>query len=316
MKKTLFLAVAVCLALSCASLAGAQTSAAAPGTPPKVLTIFREDVKVGKAAAHEKFETNFVKAAARAKWPTYYLAMTALAGPSEAWYLTGYDSFAAWEQDRQATEKATAFSTEFEQLAEKDAEFLTNGRNIVAFFRDDLSYNPNAMDVPKARYMRVITYRVRPGHQADFVEAAKIIRAAHEKAEIRLPWAIYQVQAGAPGPTFLVFLSMKSLQETDEGMTRSKTLHEAIGEENGKKLEKLEAEGFLNIEDNLFAFSPKMSYLSPEWVAANPEFWTPKVEMASKSATTTGKSGTKATRTKGEGALTPAGKKQDTPPKQ
>src|SRR5437879_11531169 len=80
--------------------------------------------------------------------------MTALSGPSEAWYLTGYDSFAAWEQDREATEKAAAFSTELDQLFEKDAEFLTGGRNIVAFFRDDLSYNPTTMDVPKARYMR------------------------------------------------------------------------------------------------------------------------------------------------------------------
>jgi len=94
MKKTLFLAVAVCLVLSCVSLAGAQTSSPAPGTPPKVITIFREEVKVGKGAAHEKFETNFVRASARAKWPTHYLAMTALSGPSEAWYLTGYDSFA------------------------------------------------------------------------------------------------------------------------------------------------------------------------------------------------------------------------------
>ena len=222
MKKTLFLAVAVCLVLSCVSLADAQTSAPAPGTPPKVITIIREEVKVGKGAAHEKFETNFVRAFARAKWPSHYLAMTALSGPSEAWYLTGYDSFAAWEQDREATEKAAAFSTELDQLFEKDAEFLTGGRNIVAFFRDDLSYNPTTMDVPKARYMRVITYRVRPGHEGDFVEAAKTIRAAYEKTEVKVPWAVYQVTAGVPGPTFLIFLAMKSLQESDEGIARGK----------------------------------------------------------------------------------------------
>ncbi len=313
MKKTLFLAVAVCLVLSCVPLAGAQTSSPAPGTPPKVITIGREEVKVGKGAAHEKFETNFVRASARAKWPTHYLAMSALSGPSEAWYLTGYDSFAAWEQDREATEKATAFSAELDQLAEKDAEFLTNGRTIVAFFRDDLSYNPNTMDVPKARYMRVITYRVRPGHEGDFVEAAKTIRAAYEKTEVKVPWAVYQVTAGAPGPTFLIFLAMKSLQESDEGIARGKTIQAALGEENGKKLDKLASESFINIESNLFNFSPKMSYVSPEWVAANPEFWSPKAEMASRAVPAAGRKA--AARTKKEGALTPAGKKEE-PPKQ
>src|SRR5207245_11683198 len=123
MKKTLFLAVAVCLVLSCVSLADAQTSAPAPGTPPKVITIIREEVKVGKGAAHEKFETNFVRAFARAKWPSHYLAMTALSGPSEAWYLTGYDSVAAWEQDRETTEKHTAFSADLAHSFEKETAF-------------------------------------------------------------------------------------------------------------------------------------------------------------------------------------------------
>src|SRR5437879_13471844 len=137
------------------------------------------------------------------------------------------------------------------------------------------------MDVPKARYMRVITYRVRPGHEGEFVEAARTIRAAYEKTEVKVPWAVYQVTAGVPGPTFLIFLAMKSLQESDEGIARGKAIQAALGEENGKKLDKMASESFINIESNLFNFSPKMSYVSPEWVAANQEVWTPPDEMAS-----------------------------------
>src|SRR5437879_13377195 len=181
--------------------------------------------------------------------------MTALSGPSEAWYLTGYDSFAAWEQDRGTPEKATAFSAELDQLFEKDAEFLTGGRNIVAFFRDDLSYNPASMDVPKARYMRVITYRVRPGHEGDFVEAAKTIRAAYEKTEVKVPWAVYQVTAGVPGPTFLIFLALKSLQETDEAIASGQAIQAALGEENGKKLDNLASESVINLESNIYTRS-------------------------------------------------------------
>ncbi|MGZ5381184.1 MAG: hypothetical protein ACXWFQ_04945, partial [Thermoanaerobaculia bacterium] len=65
-----------------------------PSAPPKVLQIFREEVKVGKAPAHVKVEKGFVAAFARANWPTHYLAMTTVTGPSEAWFLTGYPSFA------------------------------------------------------------------------------------------------------------------------------------------------------------------------------------------------------------------------------
>ncbi|MEO7136682.1 MAG: hypothetical protein ABI037_03100 [Gemmatimonadales bacterium] len=54
-----------------------------PGAPegrPKVLLIFREQVKPGKDSAHEKVEAGWPRAFAKAKWPTNYLAMTTMTG--------------------------------------------------------------------------------------------------------------------------------------------------------------------------------------------------------------------------------------------
>jgi hypothetical protein len=62
-----------------------------------------------------------VQTFAKANWPTHYLAMTTITGPSEAWFLTPYDSFEAWERDRQATEKPRACSVYSISLARKPA---------------------------------------------------------------------------------------------------------------------------------------------------------------------------------------------------
>jgi hypothetical protein len=256
--------------------------------PPKVLQIYREEVKVGKAPAHVKVEKGFVAAMARANWPTHYLAMTTVTGPSEAWFLTGYPSFAAWEKDREDTDKNTALTADLDRLVEKDGELLTNGRSLVAFLREDLSAG-GPVDIAKMRYFRLLTFRVRPGHESDFQDAVKIVRSAYEKAKIELPWAVYQISGGMPGPTFMVMAPMKSMSEIDSAIARAGALREAEGPENEKALAKMASDGYATLESNIFAFSPAMSYPSKEFVARDPEFWTPKQEA--KPATAAKKAG-------------------------
>jgi hypothetical protein len=248
-----------------------------PPGPPKVLQIFREEVKAGKGAAHVKVEKGFVAAFARANWPTHYIALTTITGPSEAWFLTGYPSFAAWEKDRNETDSNKALTADLDMLIEKDGEVLTSTRSLVAFLREDLGAG-SPVDIPKMRYFRLLTFRVRPGHESDFQDAVKIVKAAYEKAKIDLPWAVYQISGGMPGPTFMVFFPMKSLSEVDAAIARAGTIREAEGPENEKALAKLASDGYATVESNIFAFSPSMSYPSKEFVARDPEFWTPKPE--------------------------------------
>ena len=297
---------------------GVIPGGSAMGGPPKMLQIFREEVKVGKGAAHEKFEANFAHTFQKAKWPTYYLAMTAISGPSEAWYLTGYDSFEAWENDRQAIDQAATLLTELYRLSENDGEFLTGARSIVAVHREDLDYRASDANVPQSRYMGVISFRVRSGHEPDFAEAAKIVRAAYEKANVPVHFVIYQVTSGLSNGGFLVFLPTKSLREVDEGLALTKAIQEAEGEENQKKLQKIAAEAYVSVESNIFALSPKMSYVSPEWVAAAPDFWAPKPQVASKSVPTSTKSRLQEASAKKDAKMAPAVQKEATkpPPKQ
>jgi hypothetical protein len=66
-----------------------------PKAQPKILTVIREHVKVGRSAEHSKFEAAYPAALEKAKSPDYYLAMTSLTGPSEAWYVIPNESHAA-----------------------------------------------------------------------------------------------------------------------------------------------------------------------------------------------------------------------------
>jgi hypothetical protein len=92
MKRMTGLILTTCLLGGCAA-AVAQDHAV---MPPKVLSVTREFTKPGKnGMSHEKTESAFVQAMARAKWPTHYLAVESLSGKPRALFFTPYDSFGA-----------------------------------------------------------------------------------------------------------------------------------------------------------------------------------------------------------------------------
>src|SRR3569832_223766 len=88
----------------------AQDDGARPA--PKVLQIYREMVKPGKSAAHEKLEAGWPKAYKASKNPAQYLAMTAITGPSEAWFVSGYDSYEAWEKQTKSEDSEAVLNAE------------------------------------------------------------------------------------------------------------------------------------------------------------------------------------------------------------
>jgi hypothetical protein len=248
-----------------------------PG-PPKVLTIIREFVKPGKAGmVHEKAESAFVQAFARAKWPTHYLAVTSLSGKPRALFLVGYDSFAAWEKDNQATEKNTALSQALDRAGVADGELLSGVDGGTFVYRPDYSLRAG-VDIPHMRYFEISVFHVKPGHDKDWDEGMKLVMAAYEKIP-DTHWACFQAVYGAPEGTFLFFTPIKSLTETDRMLAQNKQFEAAMGEEGMKKLRELSAATIESNETNLFQFAPKMSYVSDEWIKADPDFWKPKAAM-------------------------------------
>ncbi|MEO5935910.1 MAG: hypothetical protein ABIP81_01730 [Terriglobales bacterium] len=131
--------------------------------------------------------------------------------------------------------------------------------------------------------MNVVIIRVRPGLHSKFVEARKTIKAAHEKAGLKDYYSIFEVQSGMVSPTYLLFVPMKSLKESDEGVAlhASAAYREALGGEEGrKKIAELNAAAILSNESMIFAFSPKMSNPPDNYTkGGNADYWNPKAAM-------------------------------------
>ena len=270
MRKNLLFLFAICLFVSTAFEARAQV-----GPPPKVLSIFREEIKAGRGSAHAKVEVGYVRALQKAKWPVYSLAMTPAVGGTDAWFMSAYDSFAALEQDRANMDKNAQLSADFERLDAMDAEFRTGQRSILCSLNEALTWGGN-FDVSQMRYFSVTTVRVRPGHDEEYREARRLLGEAVKKANPNAHSVVYTVTAGMPGGTYLIFTPRKSLAELDPNPAVAKAVQDAMGEDNAKKRQKLLADSVMSTETSIYGFSPRMSYVSKEWAKTGGDFWTPK----------------------------------------
>lgn len=281
MKKFTGLLLGSSLLFGCMGLVTAQDKPTGMPPPPKVLVIFREFLKPGKAGStHEKSESAFVQAFTRAKWPTHYLTVDSLSGKPRSLFLVGYDSFDAWEKDNHATQKNTALSAALERAAAADGELLSDYDAGVFTYKEEYSLHV-PVDIPHMRYFEITRFQVKPGHDKDFDELAKMYMAAYDKMP-DVHWATFQGVYGPEGNTYLVFTPMKSASEIDKSFVTGKQVQEAMGAEGGKKAADLSAAAIETSQTNLFIFNPRISYVQDEWIKADPDFWKPKPTAAAK----------------------------------
>lgn len=266
----------VLLGLSLAVVGSSMAAAQQASTPtPKVVQLIREFVKPGKAGAiHDKSESAFVNAFRKANWPTHYVAMCSLSGKSRCLYTIGYPSFDAWEKDTKAQEQNATLTEELGKATEVDGELLDSMDQAVLYYDEDLSYHAVG-DLSHARYMEITEFHVRAGHHKDWSDLAKMYIAACEKAEASAHWAMFHVEYGGTGGTYLLFSSDKSMADIDSGFAIGKKIQEAMGEEGMKKFTELEAAAVESSNQQLFAINPHQSYVSDDWIKEDPSFWKP-----------------------------------------
>lgn len=276
MKKFSGIMVGLCLFFGLACFASAQESKSMGQKPPKILTVTREFVKPGKQGiAHDKAESKFVSAMAAAKWPTHYLAMDSVSGKSRSLFFTGYESFEAWEKDVQGQQKNATLTAALDSANEADGALLDSTETSAFIYREDQSYNA-AVDIAHMRYFEIEAFKVRPGHEKEWDDAVKLVTAAYSKAIPDAHWAMYQTVYGTGGVQYIVITPMKSASEIDTAFSNNPKFMAAMGTDGMKKLSELSASAIEEITTNLFAFSPKKSYVGEDWVKADPDFWKPK----------------------------------------
>jgi len=258
-----------------ALVAGSAATALAQGVPttqPKFVHIFREQVKPGRAAEHAKWEAGWPAAFEKAKSPYNYIALQSITGPPEVWYVSPLASQAAYGEMVGAEEKDPVLGAELERLGKGDGEFLAEQGAMQAVAVPELSHG-SFPPIGKMRYYEITTFRIRPGHRSAWMAATKAYKAATVRSAPGASWRTYDVVAGAPGGTYLLFSSVGSFAEFDRMLAEGDaTMKGATAEEMGV-LEKFMKESVISVSTQRYRLDPVQSYVNAETKAQDPAFW-------------------------------------------
>jgi hypothetical protein len=268
--------VVLSLSLGCASSGVfAQAQRTAAGAPPKMLLLVYQQVVPGKAGERQRLEADTSRRFDELNVPITWIELEAVTGPPQALFFDPANSFA--ELAQAGTMLATTLAThpELAEQQQQIEERLASSKTVVAVRRDDLGLGAERIDLTKARYMRITTVSLRPGHERDFVEAQGIRNAAFEHDRSEPAWVVYEVNSGTTQPTFLIVEGLRSLADADKELERARNLQQSPAEPGRKRLEQIIQEGYVSVESNLYAMHPDMSHVPKEFIAGDPAFWNP-----------------------------------------
>lgn len=207
--------------------------------------------------------------------------MTSVIGPSEAWFLSAYPSYEAFEQADAAADANAALTAEADRMAAQDTDHLTRTSVMIAGYRPGMSYQAD-VSLPQMRFMQVDVVRVKPGYEGDFRSAWRSIVEAHTESKMDEHWALYEVEAGGEDGTFLFFYPRKSMAEIDRvGPTHGADAYRtAVGESGRQQQREMTRNAIASSQTYMFRLRPSMSVLTSEWTDVDPGFWTPKPQPA------------------------------------
>jgi hypothetical protein len=273
MKRTIpFLWVLIAAGLGSSTATQAQ---GLPKTQPKLITIIREEVKYGRNAEHSKHEAGWPAAFEKAKSTDYYIALTSLTGPNEAWFIIPSESHKAYGDTMKKEDSDPVLSAELDRLSLKDAEYVNSAKPIQAIAMAELTVG-DFPDPGKMRYFEVTFFRIKPGHSMQFEEASKAYATARKRADAKSSYRVYQVIAGMPSPTYLVISSVQDYGQFDQLLATDMATWKQATDDEKSLLQKASADAIQSSESNRFRVDARMSYVPKETRDSDPEFWAAK----------------------------------------
>jgi hypothetical protein len=271
--KAIYISLSILTVLNLSGLTTAY-SQDLPKSQPKLVTIIREQVKVGRAAEHAKHEAGWPAAYEKAKSPDYYVAISSMTGPPEAWYLVPWESHAAEAEALKRENKDPVLSAELASLAARDAEFIHSSTVIQAVARPDLTIGAFP-DISKARFFQIGVYLIRPGKTQKFDDIVRLYNKIRLKAAPKSSYRVYSVMTGMPSPAYIVISSVEDYADFDQVMSEDMATVEQMTDDEKAKFEDL-SEIVLKEEYNRYRVEPQQSYVPKEVREKDPEFWMAK----------------------------------------
>jgi hypothetical protein len=240
--------------------------------PPKVLVLEHKQVFSGKAEERRKMEEIVAASCDRLEAPRFWIDLESMSGEPEALTLSSFDSYEQMEESNIEWNQFLAGHGDVQKTREETRGLVGGERKIIAIRRDDLGYLPESIDLSEARYLHVLEVRLFPGRESDFADASKILSDADTKVQSETPWAVYEVDAGLPAPTFLVLSPMAELKQRDDLLALAGNRADAQGD-GGEALRKIARESYATTESTVYEINPAMSHVSKAFAATDLDFW-------------------------------------------
>lgn len=260
--------------------AAALVAQAVPTSQPKILTISREFQKAGHGIAHMATEARWTELNRKSGFPGTYFGLVAFSGAEEAWWLSSYDNLEAMGKSSEFAGDA-AYQSGLARIMAEDADHISGFSQMQARGMPQVSYGAFP-DMAKQRVYSVLTVRMRPGYETAFGEIAGHYKMIAESTPGLAGFRAYEVIAGAPGGTYLVFSSFPSWAAVDandavwaKAMTGASAHLEAAG--------KLAKDAVMSTELRYFTVNPSISLVPKAMADADP-FWAPKPAPVKKAA--------------------------------
>jgi hypothetical protein len=255
--------------------AAAQDASAATPSTPKYLQVIVEYTKPGKGGlAHDKTEGAFVQAMRKAKFPLHYTAYNALSGRARAIYLGAFNSFDEMQQANKIYD-APAVASEFERINVADGELLNEAHTLIFSSDPELSYHSKTPG-PQNRYLEADIVLVRPGHGKDFEDLMKLYMAAFDKAGTTQHWGAYRTEYGESIGEYVLLTASNSEAEIDQRFSEDPKIGAALSDDDKKKIRELRAASIETERVELYSVNPAQSYVTDDYIQADPGFWKPK----------------------------------------
>ena len=106
--------------------------------------------------------------------------------------------------------------------------------------------------IADVRFMEFEVFEVKPGHEAEWDAAVKLVKDAYAKGIPDASWDMFQAVYGRT-TSYVVITPLKSLSEVDRNFMASQKFVEAMGADGMKKLRRTLGDGSC-VDRNEFVF--------------------------------------------------------------
>jgi hypothetical protein len=177
------------------------------------------------------------------------------------------------EHSAEPVARNAALTAELNRLLEAKANLVQEPRAVFAHYRDDLSGNGPLIQ-PRTRFFTVTIVTVHPGHERDFEEIHRALRAARQRTGTADNRVVYQIASGMPRNTYLIFSAHRSLQDAGAALDPAVDEYAVdVDDSTRNRLDEYTRVSVQGSETWLFSVSPAMSNPAGEWIADDPQFW-------------------------------------------